>query len=205
MMNKIITINELRKLVFENNETAKKYGWWHGSTDKNFSGKRGIHIGTFKSATEALESRIGVPAEGSWDGTRIYKDTLLAGKKSLVRIAKERGYSFDNALQTGYNAGSPKESVPENDYYPEERIERPVYSDGTEIDLNSKPIVFQVRIIGSMTNTPRTPHSDSKANSLIRRGLTSGNAKRGFYYINDSEDRGSISAVVPDGSFLRIV
>jgi hypothetical protein len=32
-----------------------------------------------------------------------------------------------------------------------------------------------------------------------------GNAKSGYYYINDGEDYGSISAVVPDKTFLKIL
>ena len=32
--------------------------YYHGSTDKNFGGKAGIHVGTKEAATEALEARI---------------------------------------------------------------------------------------------------------------------------------------------------
>jgi len=173
------------------------YGiFYHGSTDKNFLGRKGIHVGTKKASTQALESRIGVPVIGEWDGTREYGDTLLAGQKTLEQRSEERGYF----LQTGYNS-----NAPQNDYYPIERIERAVYSDNTFIPFTCKPIVFPVKIIGKMTNTPRTPHSDNKANSMMIRSLKLGNAKSGYFYINIGEDSGSISAVVPNGSFLQIL
>lgn len=177
---------------------GEKNIFWHGSTDKNLKGKNGIHVGTKLAATQALESRIGVPSKGEWDGTRTYKDTLLAGKKRLREIEKERGYY----VTTGYNVGR---DVPEEDYYPSERNERASYSDGTPIPLNSKPIVFPVKIVGRMTNSPMNPHGDMKANSMMMRNLRMGNAKSGYYYTNIGEDEGSISAVVPDASFLEIL
>jgi len=100
------------------------------------NGKYGIHIGTKLAATQALEARIGVPAKGEWDGKRIYSKTLLAGKKVLKKMEKSTGFNCDK-------------DVPENNYYPEERKRRAVYSNG--------------------------------------------------------EDEGSISAVVPDKSFLNIL
>jgi hypothetical protein len=166
--------------------------FYHGSTDKNLEGKRGIHVGTKLAATQALEARIGVPAEGEWDGTREYGKTLLAGKKTLLKPEnKWKG--------TGFNCCN----VPEENYYPTERQERALYSDRTPIPFDSKPIVFPVMIIGNMTNTPNNPHSDTKANALMLRNLKIGNAKSGYYYINDGEDAGSISAVVPNKSFLK--
>jgi len=56
-----------------------------------------------------------------------------------------------------------------------------------------------------MTNTPNRPHTDTKANSMMIRNLKIGNAKSGYYYENEGEDTGSISAVVPDKSFLQIL
>lgn len=172
--------------------------FYHGSTDKNLLGKRGIHIGTKLAATQALQARIGVPAIGEWDGTRVYSKTLLAGKKTLQNKYKELGYYCN----TGFNCSN---EVPENDYYIDERLERPKYSDGTFIDLNCKPIVFPVKIIGRMSNTINNPHTDIKANAMMIRNLKLGNAKSGYYYINDGEDYGSISAVVPNTSFLQIL
>lgn len=70
--------------------------FYHGSTDKDLAGKKGIHVGTYQAAKEALEARIGVPAEGEWDGTREYGKTLLAGKKSLAKPEnkwKSTGYN----------------------------------------------------------------------------------------------------------------
>lgn len=188
-------INE-SQILKEFNDKGKTY--YHGSTDKKLEGKRGIHVGTQLAATQALESRIGVPAQGQWDGTRKYGETLLAGKKRLKELEKQRGYY----LTTGYNAGS---DVPEEDYYPSERDQKAVYSDGTQVSLNSRPIVFPVKIIGKMTNSPAYPHSDMKANSMMMRNLKMGNARRGYYYVNDGEDVGSISAVVPDASFLKVI
>lgn len=172
--------------------------FYHGSTDKNLVGKNGIHVGTKLAATQALQARIGVPAEGEWDGTREYSKTLLAGKNTLKNKYQELGYYCN----TGFNCGN---DVPEEDYYPIQRTERAKYSDGTPISFNSKPIVFPVKIIGRMTNSPYHPYTDEKANSMILRNLKMGNAKSGYYYKNTGEDDGSISAVVPNSSFLKII
>lgn len=184
--------NELNESYHDNNI------YYHGSTDKSLAGRHGIHVGTKLAATQALQARIGVPSEGEWDGTRKYGETLLAGKKRLEERSKELGYF----VSTGHNSGP---DVPEEDYYPTDRIKKAKYSDGTPIPLDSKPIVFPVKIVGKMTNTPQTPHSDATANGLIMRNLRMGNARRGYYYKNDGEDYGSISAVVPDSSFLKII
>lgn len=176
-------------------EEAGKGIFYHGSTDKNMSGNHGIHVGTKKAATQALEARIGVPAEGEWDGSREYEKTLLAGKKSLDK-PKNKWKS------TGFNCG---DDVPKDDYYPAQRDEKAEYSDKTPIPLDSKPIVFKVEITGRMSNNVYHPHNDTTANSLMSRSLKRGNAKSGFYYVNDGEDSGSISAVVPNKSFLRIL
>jgi hypothetical protein len=172
--------------------------YYHGTTHKGFFGKNGIHVGTKLAATQALEARIGVPAKGEWNGKRVYGETLLAGQKTLERLSEKRGYS----LTTGYNCGS---DIPEHDYYPTERTERATYSDRTEVPFECKPIIFPVRIIGNMSNGTWKPHNDARANGMMLRNLKMGNAKSGYYYINDGEDVGSISAVVPDGSFLQIL
>lgn len=172
--------------------------WWHGSTDKNLDGKKGIHVGTKLAATQALEARIGIPASGEWDGKREYGKTLLAGKKRLGEKSRELGYS----VETGFNVGR---DVPEEDYYPFERKERAKYSDGTLVPLGCSPIIFPVSISGKMTNSPYSPHSDERANSMMIRNLKQGNAKSGYYYLNIGEDDGSVSAVVPDKSFLKIL
>jgi len=172
--------------------------YYHGSTDKKLNGKKGIHIGTKLAATQALQSRIGIPSHGEWDGKREYSKTLLAGKNTLKKKTIELGYY----CSTGFNCGR---DLPEDDYYATDRTERAKYSDGTVIPFDSKPIVFAVKIIGNMTNSPRNPHSDMTANSLILRGIKKDNAKSGYYYINDGEDGGSISAVVPNSSFIKII
>jgi hypothetical protein len=179
------------------NESYNVTQYYHGSTDKKLEGKNGIHIGTKLAATEALEARIGVPAIGGWEGKTEYGKTLLAGKATLRALQKQGKWCI-----TGYNAGS---DVPEEDYYPTQREEVATYSDRTKISMKCKPIVFPVKIIGSMSNTPNKPHSDMRANGMMMRALKAGNAKSGFYYTNIAEDEGSISAVVPDKTFLEII
>lgn len=192
-------IHTFESFLLENlDKDTRNNLWWHGSTDKNLAGKKGIHVGTKTAATQALEARIGVPAKGEWDGTKEYGKTLLAGSKRLQEISREKGYS----VTTGYNIGH---DIPEEEYYPTDRKYRARYSDNTFVPFNSKPIIFQVSIVGRMTNTPNNPHSDERANSMILRNLKMGNAKSGYYYTNIGEDEGSISAVVPDSSFLKIV
>jgi hypothetical protein len=174
------------------NSTNESY--YHGTPD-SLIGTGGIHVGTLKAATQALEARIGVPAEGTWDGTREYGKTLLAGQKRLKELEKERGYF----LVTGYNCGAL-----EDNYYPTQRETRATYSDRTPIPFTAKPKIYKVDIVGKMTNWEGKPHGDQKANLMMIRQLRKGNARSGYYYINDGEDSGSISAVVPDASFLKI-
>ena len=151
-----------------------------------------------KLQKQALEARIGVPADGEWDGTREYGKTLLAGQNSLNKLR-----DIHNIFcKTGFNCG---DDIPEEDYYPTERNKRATYSDGKEIPFNCKPEIFKVEIIGLMTNSNSLPHNDATANGLIKRSLNSGKAKSGFYYKNDGEDVDSISAVIPNGSFLKII
>ena len=188
----ITTINEFRK-IFENKI------WYHG-TPNSFIGSKGIHVGTYQAAEQALQARIGIPAKGTWDGSREYGKTLLAGKKKLQQWDKEQTKGY--YCSTGFNCGS---DMPEEDYYPTQRQQRAKYSDGTLVPFDSKPKIFKVEITGPMTNWEGKPHSDTTANGLIKRQLNKGVAKSGYYYINDGEDSGSISAVVPDKSFLRIV
>lgn len=173
--------------------------FYHGTTDKSLSGKNGIHVGTKMAAIQALQAKIGVPAKGEWDGTREYGKTLLAGKKTLEKLNFILGY--DPIMN--FNA---TDDVPEEDYYPAQRKKRASYfSTNKLIPLDSKPIVFQVLIIGEMSNTYDNPYSDAMANGMMGRNLKLGNAKKGYYYKNEWEDENSISAVVPDGSFLKIV
>ena len=176
--------------LFENYNGYDIY--YHGTPDGDLTGKQGIHVGTKLAATEAIEARIGIPAEGEWDGTREYSKTLLSGRKTLSKPKnKWKG--------TGYNCGS---DIPEEDYYAGDREYKAKYSDGSEVPLDCKPIIFSVQIVGRMTNSPNNPHSDDKANSMMLRNIRMGNAKSGYFYTNISEDEGSISAVVPDKSFL---
>ena len=69
--------------------------------------------------------------------------------------------------------------------------------------MDSKPDIFPVKLTGEMTNYRYAPHSDERANALMRGLKKSGRAKRGFYYKNEAEDSGSISAVVPSAKHLQ--
>lgn len=174
--------------------------WYHGSPSGKFVGaKNGLHVGTKLAATQALESRIGVPAEGEWDGTREYGKTLLAGKESLDRIEKDRGYY----VTTGFNCCS--DYLPNEDYYPTDRKDRAAYSDGTLINFSDRPKIFQVKINVPMSNTPQNPMRDFKANGYMQANIKKGTAKRGYYYINDGEDEGSISVVLPNNNSVTLV
>jgi hypothetical protein len=183
------------KLFEEYQGLSDKYKvFYHGTPDKNLTGKKGIHVGTYEAAKQALNARIGIPVEGDWDGTREYGKTLLAGKKTLKKMGPY--------LETGYNCDAPEEN-----YYP---VDKPKekwakYSDRSVIPFDAKPVIFPVKIVGKMTNSIYSPHNDTRANAMIMRAINKGNAKSGFYYINDGEDSGSISAVVPDKSFLQII
>ena len=199
---------DLRKLIqttiykYLDEQEILKYGYplfYHGATDKNLNGKTGIHIGTKMAALQALQAKIGVPAKGEWDGTREYGKTLLAGKKTLKKMNYIIGY--DPIIN--FNATN---DVPEEDYYPTQRKKRATYFSSNElIPFNVKPIIFQVIIIGEMLNTYDEPYSDEMANKKMNHDLKLGIAKKGYYYINIWEDEGSISAVVPNGSFLKII
>ncbi len=163
--------------------------YWHGPAgDWTHQAAYGLHIGTKLAAKEALEASIGIPVSGSWDGTREYGSTLLMGKRTL------RVTSHDLC---GYNC-----SAPEEDHYATGAAH---FSNGVCVSMRAKPIIFPVRIVGRMTNTPSTPHADFKANGYMKASITRGFAKSGFYYRNISEDEGSISAVVPNSTFLQPV
>lgn len=183
--------NVIRRVLQEGDEGV----FYHGSTDRRFQGKKGIHVGTYLAAKQALEARIGVPAHGEWDGKREYGKTLLAGRSNMKLREK-----FGVYCQSGYNCGN---DVPDEDYYPIDRKERATYSDGSVVPMDCHPIIFPVRIVGPMTNNIWHPLTDAQANSIMGKYLRMGKARRGYYYRNEGEDTGSISAVVPDGSFLK--
>lgn len=154
----------------------------------------------------ALEARIGVPADGrGWEGNREYGKTLLAGKDRLVKIERGEVPYYNRWPQSGHNSG---DDVPRHDYYPDERSRIPTMGnnsrnpEGTPMTMDMRPAVRAYQINGPMKNTPSTPYSDTRANSLANAQRTKGNGKNGFYYKNDGEDEGSISAVVPHHSHL---
>ena len=169
--------------------------WWHGSPSGDLrGGTSGLHLGTKEAALDALRARIGVPADGSmWDGTKSYGSTLLAGKNTLNKMGKY--------LISGHNSNAPDE-----DYYPHQHPKgMPTVGAGVPVDPNWKPFLRPFKIVGQMTNSPYQPHGDTRANAMMKASLTKGNAKNGYYYTNDAEDSGSISAVVPNGSHVEPV
>ena len=169
--------------------------WWHGSGSGDLrGGKQGLHLGTKAAATDALNARIGWPAEGTWDGTRKYGETLLAGKKRLN--------SWGPYNVTGHNVDAPDE-----DYYPHQHPKGlpPVSGRDISMDPGWTPSIRPFRIVGNMNNRPYTPHPDSRANGYMQAALRKGNAKNGYYYRNDGEDHGSISAVVPGPGHVELI
>jgi len=165
--------------------------WWHGTVSGDLrGGQSGLHLGTKAAAEDALHARIGFPAEGEWDGTREYGKTLLAGKKT-IRARNPYGLSGRNV------------DAPEEDYYAHEHPDGPLkHWNGDEVDPASKPWIKPFKITGPMTNSVDRPHGDWKANGYMKAALKRGNAKSGYYYTNEGEDSGSISAVVPNGSHI---
>jgi hypothetical protein len=169
--------------------------YWHGSPSGDLRGSDyGLHLGTKQAASEALHSRIGVPAKGEWNGEREYGKTKLAGKKTLRQI-DPRGYNL-----TGHNVNAPDE-----DYFPHQHPSKPKYANGEEIPRNAHPSIKQYRLIGPMSNTRHNPHPDFKANGYMKAALKKGTARSGYFYKNQGEHAGSISAVVPNGKHIRAV
>lgn len=171
--------------------------FWHGTpcdtgTQDISDGGLGIHIGTYVAAQEALEARLGMPADGrGWDGTREYGQTILAGK---IRIKKL------GADISGYNCRmGDEDSLPPCPTHFGDGIKgRP----NSEVPMNARPAIFPVRIIGRMTNSPWDPRKDFHANGMMRSQIRRGRAKSGYFYRNIAEDSGSISAVVPSAAHL---
>jgi hypothetical protein len=165
--------------------------FWHGTPSGDLRGSHyGLHLGTKDAAREALESRIGVRADGKdWDGTSKYGETLLAGSVTLKRVGR---------WASGYNTG-----LPENDFLPTERKYRAKYSSGEEVSMGSRPSLDAYRVVGAMKNKINRPLTDSGANNSMIRDIKNGTAVTGRYYINDGEDAGSISIVVPNGNFVE--
>jgi 8-oxo-dGTP diphosphatase len=163
------------------NGGGEPWTFYHGTPDARSWDKGstyGIHVGTYEAARQALEARIGAPAEGEWDGTREY------GSTPIVSNAKNMGYG------TGLSARG------------EPRHEEATYSDGSPVPHDARPSVFPVHIVGPMTNHPAAPMDDAQANGRMRGQITRGTARRGYYYRNSGEDSGSVSAVVPSAAHL---
>ena len=172
-------------------EFAQQPGtYWHGSPNGVAGLKAahyGVHVGTQQAAREALNARIGTRADGKdWDGTREYGKTLLAGYATFQRRGE---------IPTGQ--GHRDRNV--HDHLPTGTAE---YSSGEKIPLSVKPHLFPVRIVGGMTNSPGDPHPDWHANGYMTAQIKQGRARNGYYYRNEGEDAGSISAVVPNADHL---
>ena len=162
-------------------------GFWHGTGGDLRGSFRGIHVGTRLAATMALEAAIGIPLEGTWDGTREYGQTILAGHSSVLAMSR---------YVSGYNCSHKEDGLPNGSA---------VFSDDSPVLLTSRPIIFEVHIVGPMTNGPYSAYDDFKANGYMSAAIKRGNARRGYFYKNISEDEGSISAVVPSYRHLHIV
>lgn len=197
----LIEIEDLSKKPIEEEYTPGKYEtklikpgndkniWWHGSASGDLSKAwRGIHLGTYQAAKEALEATIGIPVEGTWDGTREYGKTLIAGKIRCREMGENCGYNCD---------------CPDEDHYPTGKATFGSYDKPISIPLNVKPTIDAYKIIGPMTNSHYSPYNDTRANAMMSRQIKMGNARSGFYYVNDAEDYGSISAVVPNAAHLE--
>jgi len=167
--------------------------WWHGSASGDLrGGTHGLHLGTKEAAKQALEARIGIPADGKgWTGDRSYGQTLLAGQDTLRKM-DPKGFN-----QTGFNARLPKD-----DFYPSEILK---YADGSEMPMHVKPSIQEFELIGKMNNLPHTAYDDFKANGYMKGALKKGNAKNGYYYKNVGEDAGSISIVVPNSNHIKAI
>lgn len=156
--------------------------WFHGTPSGDLRGGHyGLHVGTEQAARDALNARIGKPAEGEWDGTRSYENTVLEGPHH---------HTLDRSTGTWSRVRAGPDHLPTG---------APRYSDGTPMARDSIPEIIPLKITGPMTNTPHTPHEDFKANGYMAGQVKRGRAKSGYYYRNVSEDEGSISAVVPPG------
>jgi len=168
--------------------TADPTVFWHGTAGDLRGGKTGLHVGTYEAARQALEARIGVPAVGEWDGTRVYGETLLAGKRTLQRKGEY--------LESGANAGD----IPEHDYLP---MGRASFSDNSRVPMTAKPVIMPVRVKGKMTR--KSSAGDDYANKTMFKRLKVGNKEKGIFYENMGEDVGSVSATVPSVSHLEMV
>jgi hypothetical protein len=167
--------------------------FWHGSPSGDLRGSHyGLHLGSRDAAREALEARIGVRADGhDWDGGSEYGKTMLAGSQTLKRLGR---------WATGFNARLPVE-----DFLPENGLERAVFSNREQVALTARPSIQGYHIVGAMKNKPNNPLTDDHANRWMIKQKAMGTADRGCYYDNEGEDAGSVSAVVPDGSFVKAI
>jgi hypothetical protein len=186
------TEDELRKLS-RTDKLAKlpiKHGrrvWWHGSPSGDLSGGKHklLHVGSFKSAMQALNFAIGTPVEGFWDGTREYGKVKLCGQKTMNRrrLPVEGYFHF----------------APDEDFYMCDQPlgKQPLYADNTKIPLTVKPSIYRLKIKGEMQNTQDRPMPDAAIQFEIEPRQSRLRKKQGYFYRNEFEDSGSISAMLP--------
>lgn len=161
---------------------------WHGTPSGDLRGGiSGLHLGTHEAARQALNARIGAPAQGDWTGLRVYGETPLAGRNTIL--------SRDRYGLSGYNMDAPTE-----DYIPTKTLR---YANNQEMPMTVEPVIYPFRIVGPMSNSFYSPMSDMRANAKMKEMLTKQQARRGYYYKNEGEDVGSISAVVPGGNHVE--
>ena len=168
--------------------------FWHGTPSGDLKGgTQGLHVGTKQAARDALNATIGFRADGKdWDGTEEYGDVLLAGQDRIKEI--------DKWGITGSNCDFPKENFKLKDR--PDIAKKIKHSNGDVIPLNRRPTIVPVRVNGKMWHKNLT---DESANLTMRKKLQKGEAKHGYYYKNEGEDSGSISAVVPDERHISMV
>jgi len=173
------------------------HAYWHGSPNGEAGAKiaaYGIHVGTYEAAKQALEARVGKRPDGKpWDGTMSLREAGIKEATYHEPNKKPGGGWFDGPATRW------EDRIPGKVY----NSRGPVFSDGSPVPIDSHPAMVPLRIVGPMTNTPSSPHSDWKANGYMVASLKRGNARRGFFYTNEGEDAGSISAVVPSRAHLQ--
>jgi len=100
-------------------------------------------------------------------------------------IFRETFNSYDSVLKNGGTIGTNN-----------------TISNGEIISLDSHPNIISYYIVGQMSNSTYSPTSDQRANAMMKSFKKRDMARRGYYYINDGEDPGSVSAVVPYAKWL---
>ena len=124
----------------------------------------------------------------------LHVGTLPAAHEALnERIGAPLAGKWDGRRVWGETPMSPKGGPAEASWY----------SNGDNIPYTVTPDVRPYEIVGDMFNSRSAPLADDDAAYRMIMDKKGGQAKRGYYYSNDAEDVGSISATVPTASHLR--